>query len=87
VQSQRTFEFELLFRFPEGVEDYSDEMVDRHYEAGCADALVGISCGEPYIAFAREAPSFRVALISAIADVEKSGAELELIGVKMLEAD
>jgi hypothetical protein len=38
--------------------------------------------GEVIIDFDREAKDFQTALLSAIFDVEKSGTELELIGVE-----
>lgn len=76
------YEFGLAFRFDQGVEELDDAMVDALFEAGCDDALVAVRCGEPYITFSREAPSFRVALFSAIADVERSGVGLELVRVE-----
>lgn len=80
---RQTYEFELLFRFTSDIEEFIEPMASAMYESGCADALIGISCGQPYIAFSREAPSFRVALLSAIADVERADVGIELIGVRM----
>lgn len=82
-KTRQTYEFELLFRFTTEVGEFTDPMANALYESGCADALIGISCGHPYIAFSREAPSFRVALLSAIADVERADVGIELIGVRM----
>jgi len=76
------YEFGLAFRFDQGAEELDDAMVDALFEAGCDDALVAVRSGEPYITFSREAPSFRVALFSAIADVERSGVGLELVRVE-----
>jgi hypothetical protein len=75
-----THQFTLVFagRF----DDLADDFLDALYEAGCDDALVGLRESVPVIDFARAAPSFRVALQSAIADVERAGLGLELIRVE-----
>ena len=83
---RKVFEFELRFQFSPELSEFSDEMVDALYESGCGDGLVGMTCGIPYIAFSRRAPSFRVALLSAIADVERADVGLTLIGVEMQAA-
>ena len=57
--------------------ELSRELLDAIHEAGCDDSHVGTCDGVLRIAFDREAPSFREALTSAIADVEK--ADLGLI--------
>lgn len=58
------------------------EMLDALFEAGCDDSLVSLRDGALRIAFDREAPSFRIALLSAIADVKRSGFGLELGSVE-----
>lgn len=63
-------------------DDLPDDLLDAIYEAGCDDSTVSISEGILRIAFDREAPSFRVALFSAISDVERAGVGLELIRVE-----
>jgi hypothetical protein len=68
--------------FSGGGEELSEEALDALYEAGCGDALVGMCNGEVFIDFDREAPSFRIALTSAIANVERAGVGLELIRVE-----
>ena len=55
--------------------------------ADATTRCIGVHCGRPYIAFSREAPSFRVALLSAIADVERAGVGIELVGVVMEDGE
>ncbi|HEX8201340.1 MAG TPA: hypothetical protein VF590_12700 [Isosphaeraceae bacterium] len=71
--------FSLIFSGPT---ELTQELEDPLYEAGCSDALLGIQNGEVFLDFHREAPSFRIALMSAIADVERAGVGLELIRVE-----
>ena len=62
--------FSLIFSGPT---ELTQELEDPLYEAGCSDALLGIQNDEVFLDFHREAPSFRIALMSAIADVERAG--------------
>ena len=73
-------EFRLIY--PGSLDDLSDADIDTLYEAGCDDATIGSSQGLISIDFSRRAPSFRVALSSAMADVEKAGLGLELMRVE-----
>ncbi|CAN5605728.1 hypothetical protein BH23PLA1_BH23PLA1_42340 [soil metagenome] len=73
------YEFSLIFSGPS---ELTEEMENSIYEAGCSDTLLGIQNGEIFLDFHREAPSFQVALISAIMDVERAGIGLELIRVE-----
>lgn len=75
-----TYEFTLVY--PGYLDDLTDADIDALYEAGCDDALVASSEGEITIDFGRVATSYRVALASAISDVEKAGLGLELIRVE-----
>lgn len=75
------WEFSLLY--PGSLVDYTDTDLDSLYEAGCDDATISSSGGTISIAFHREAPTFKSALLSAILDVEKSGVKLELSGVEI----
>ena len=72
-------QFSLIFSGPT---ELTQELEDSLYEAGCSDALLGIQDGHVFLDFHREAPSFRIALMSAIADVECAGVGLELIRVE-----
>lgn len=76
---RRLFSFSLIFS---GASELTEELEDAIFEAGCDDALLGIQNGAVFLDFDREAPSFRIALMSAIADVERAGVGLELIRVE-----
>lgn len=76
---QATHRFSLLYS---GVTELTNEVEDALYEQGCDDALIGIQHGFFFLDFTREAPTFRAALTSAIADVECSGLPLELVRVE-----
>jgi hypothetical protein len=56
-----------------GLRELTDEVADALYQADCDDALVGSRDGVVFLDFDREAPSFREAVLSAIADVERAG--------------
>lgn len=75
-----TYSFTLVFAGE--FDDLPDEFVDAVYEAGCDDSHISVSNGILRIAFDRAAPSYRVALTSAIADIERAGVGLELIRVE-----
>lgn len=62
-----TYDFTLIV---EGTDFIDDDTVDAAYEAGCDDALLGVSNGVPCADFSREAPSLEEAALSAIADIE-----------------
>jgi hypothetical protein len=78
---EATHEFSLLYT---GVDDLSDELANALFEAGCGDATIGIQNGFFFADFHRDAPSFREALMSAIADVERSGQPIRLVRVEPL---
>jgi predicted DNA-binding transcriptional regulator AlpA len=65
-----------------GVSESTNEMADALYEAGCDDALLGSRDGVVFLDFDREAPSFREAMLRAIADVGRAG-----YGVARVEPD
>ncbi len=62
-----TYDFMLIV---EGTDFIDDDTVNAAYEAGCDDALLGVSNGVPCADFSREAPSLEEAALSAIADIE-----------------
>ncbi len=72
------FRFSLIYSGPT---ELTDEIENALLEAGCDDALLGIQGGRLFLDFAREAPSFRLALTSAIMDVEFACLGLELVRV------
>ena len=72
----KTYSFTLVFAGE--FDDLSDQVVDAIREAGCEDSHILLREGVLRISFDRQAPSYRVALYSAIADLEKTGLDLEL---------
>lgn len=56
----------------------TEELADRLY-ATFDDAMIGSSSGAPYAQFDREAESFREAVLSAIADVERVGLRVQAV--------
>jgi hypothetical protein len=76
-----TYDFTLRVALP-ALAPVSDELIDRLYEAGCDDALLGIGrVGQVAFDFAREAVSARDALVSAIRDVGRGAPGSILIEV------
>jgi len=75
-----TYSFTLVFAGQ--FEALDTDLLDALFEAGCDDSHVSLSQDVLRIAFDREAPSFRIALLSAIADVERTGFGLELARVE-----
>lgn len=52
--------------------DLQDEaVVNRLFESGCDDALIGSTDGVQFIDFDREADSLDEAVLSAVADIER----------------
>ena len=67
-----------------------DEIVEQLYEAGCDDATFGVSNGEAWAGFSRDARSLEDAIVSAVAVLRKFGfrvtrVELEEEGLVALE--
>ena len=70
-KKMREYEFELLFKINTN-EDIND-VIDRLYEAGCDDALIGSGKGGVIgLSFTREAASASEAFESAIKNVKKA---------------
>ena len=55
----------------DGADCQDGAMLDRLFEAGCDDALVGSADGVQFIVFDRDAASFDVAVSSAVENVER----------------
>jgi hypothetical protein len=66
----------------DGVDDLDPRVVDALYEAGCDDGTIAYQAGVISIAFAREAPSMKEAIASAIRDVEKAGVGARVVRVE-----
>jgi predicted DNA-binding transcriptional regulator AlpA len=71
-----THEFTIV---ASGLDAGADDFEDRFFAAGCDDATISLQKGAIILEFAREAPSFAAALVSAFADVLRAGAEVERI--------
>ena len=75
----RTHKFTLV---ASGLDPEANDFEDRFFEAGCDDATISIQKGVILLEFARAAPSFAKALISAIADVQRAGANVPALHAK-----
>lgn len=84
----KEYEFTLKFQLPANDND-PEKFIDRLYECGCSDALVGIGqIGRIGLDFTREAESAEEAIVSALTNVKEAipGAELieaspDLVGI------
>ena len=71
----------------EGADLQDESVIERLFEAGCDDALVGSADGIQFIEFARDAVSLDVAILSALADVERvSGVRILWLGAPQARA-
>lgn len=70
----KTYEFAII---ASGLDPETEDFEDRFFEAGCDDATIAFQKGAIILEFAREAPSFAHALVSAAEDVQKAGATVE----------
>jgi hypothetical protein len=77
----RVFDFTLTFTGPD---EFTVELADRLYEAGCDDATLGTSNGVHFGTFHREAASYDEAVASARADVARAGVGLAVTRVARL---
>ncbi len=64
----QTYQFTLIVGGPDL---QSDELAEEIFDAGCDDALIGVSDGIQYADVDREAPSLEEAILSAIFDIER----------------
>jgi hypothetical protein len=76
----KTYGFTLVFAGE--FDELPDEVVDAVWEAGCDDSTISLCDQVPRIAFDREAPSYWLALLLAIADIERTGLGLELAAIE-----
>lgn len=63
------YEFVLII----GAVEVSIDLADRLFEVGCDDGTLGARSGVAYVDFAREAETFREAVLSAIDQTESVG--------------
>ncbi len=55
----------------EGADLQSEASIDTLFDAGCDDALVGLTDGVQYVDFDREAATLEAAVLAAVADIER----------------
>jgi hypothetical protein len=67
--SLRTYQFSVPLSSHAEV---TDDLSDRVFKAGCADALVACTAGVVAVHFSRKAPSFAEAVTSALADLRNA---------------
>lgn len=70
---RREYDFALIL---EGITDLEQKTMDAFYEAGCDDATFSVRYGRVFAEFSREAESYKDAVLSAISDVRRGGAEV-----------
>jgi transcriptional regulator with XRE-family HTH domain len=75
---EREYDFALIVG---GVSELTQQVEDALFRAGCDDATLSIQYGLLYVEFSRSAPSLQQAIISAIHDVERSGAGAQVLRV------
>jgi hypothetical protein len=75
----KEYDFTLILA---GIDDLTEEVCDALFDSGCNDATPGMQDGRVYLAFTREAPSLKDAVLSAIRDVRKAK-----IGAEVLRLD
>ena len=69
MHKKTIYQFTLVLS---GVDDKTQQLEDKLYEAGCDDALINFRNGTVYLDFEREAVSFEEAVISAIKAIEQT---------------
>ncbi len=65
-----TFHFTVIL---EGLDDISEELANRLFEAGCDDTLLRCCAGTVYLEFDRDAESLAEAIGSAVRDITAAG--------------
>jgi hypothetical protein len=80
--AQKVHRFSLLYADAFDLPEDYDEIL---FEAGCDDATVLTRDGLLIIDFAREAPTFRDALLSAIEGIEGSSLPVSLVRVEPID--
>ncbi len=76
---KRNHEFTLVLR---GSRTLEANLEDALFEAGCDDALLGVRNGVLYLDFDREGSSLEEAVLSAVKDVLRSAAGLQISHVE-----
>lgn len=71
-----TYEFTVVLA---NVEEFSEDALDRLFEAGCDDGTPGRFAGDFVIEFDRSAPSLETAIRSAIDNVLAAGFDVKRV--------
>ena len=73
------YQFTLILS---GIDALTDEVLDRLYEAGCDDALIGSRDGVVFADFSRVAPSLTEAVLSAARDLKRAKVGAQVVHVE-----
>lgn len=73
------YEFTLILK---GSPEFTEEIADQLFAAGCDDGTPGTCGGVFSIDFHREAASLEAAITSAIANVKAAGYEVERVEIE-----
>ena len=76
----KTWDFSIIL----DIDELTEAITDRLYEAGCDDATLGCSAGVATASFSREAQSLQAAIASAVADVRKAGCQPSRVEIEEL---
>lgn len=71
-----TFRFTVVL---DGLDDISEELANRLFEAGCDDTLLRCCDGVVYLDFDRDASTLAEAIGSAVRDIAAAGCSLSQI--------
>lgn len=74
----REFDFALVL---DGLNDLTDDVMDRLFKAGCDDATFSLRYGRVFAEFSRNATSYSEAVLSAIRDVRRASVGADLLRV------
>lgn len=75
----------MIWRFTlhlKGLEEFTNELANRLYEAGCDDGTLSSSNHHTEIGFDREAKSLNDAIRSAISNVRSVGLDVERVEIE-----
>jgi len=78
IHSESRFHFTLILS---NVDENTELLEDRLFEAGCDDALINFRNGAVYLDFDRKASSIEEAVINAIKNIENLPLGIRIIGI------
>lgn len=77
-ECEREYDFTLVVT---GITELTPDVQDALFEAGCDDATISVRAGRVYLAFSRNSPSFKDAILTAIQDVKSARAGADVLRV------